>query len=200
MSASARSARASSACTRSTVSEVAASEYAGEQLRASVSVAGVGTANVVTGLPVLDHLLGLVAEYGSFDLAVEVAPTGAQAEVAAAATALGEALATPLREPGVRGHGSAVVPADEALAHVALERSDRPLVVSNVDLTDARVGGLGTDLVATFVNELASADGLTLHIRLIGGDETQHVLETIFKGLGVALAQACRSRNREENR
>lgn len=176
------------------------SEHAEERLRARVSVAGTGTANVVTGLPVLDHLLSLVAEYGSFDLAVEVAPTGAQAEVSAAATALGQALANPLREPAVRGHGSAVVPADEALAHVALERSDRPLVVSNVDLTDARVGGLGTDLVATFVNELAAAAGLTLHIRLIGGDETQHVLETIFKGLGVALAQACRPRTREENR
>ena len=34
--------------------------------------------------------------------------------------------------------------------------------------------------------------GLTLHVRLIEGEDTQHVLEAIFKALGVALAQACR--------
>ena len=84
------------------------------------------------------------------------------------------------------------LPADEALAHVALEVSERPLVVSNVDLSDARVGGLGTDLVADFLEQLAEGAGLTLHVRLIDGDDPQHVLEAIFKALGVALAQACR--------
>src|SRR2546421_3443084 len=39
-----------------------------------------------------------------------------------------------------------VVPADEALAHVALEVSGRPLVVSNVDLSAAHVAGLQGDV------------------------------------------------------
>ena len=39
---------------------------------------------------------------------------------------------------------------------------------------------------------------LTLHVRLIGGDDSQHVLEAIFKALGVALAQAGRPRTRKE--
>ena len=38
----------------------------------------------------------------------------------------------------------------------------------------------------------------TLHVRLIEGSDTQHVLEAIFKALGVALAQACRPRRRDE--
>jgi imidazoleglycerol-phosphate dehydratase len=83
----------------------------------------------------------------------------------------------------------------EALAHVALEASDRPLVVSNVDLTEARVGGLASDLVANFLRELAEGAGLTLHVRLVNGSDTQHVLEAIFKALGVALAQACSTDN-----
>jgi imidazoleglycerol-phosphate dehydratase len=90
------------------------------------------------------------------------------------------------------------VPADEALAHVALEASGRPLVVSNVDLSDARVGGLGTDVVARFLDALAEGAGLTLHVRLLEGRETEHVLKAIFKALGVALAQACRARARKE--
>src|SRR5439155_6927842 len=110
---------------------------------------------------------------------LEVEPGSASAEVAAAGRALGEALREPLRGPGVRGHGSATVPADEALAHVALEASGRPLVVSNVDLSGAHVGGLGTDVVSDFLRELAEGAGLTLHVRLIEGSDPQHALETI---------------------
>jgi imidazoleglycerol phosphate dehydratase HisB len=61
------------------------------------------------------------------------------------------------------------VPADEALAHVTVEASGRPLVVSNIDLSDARVAGLASDMVATFLHELAEGAGLTLHVRLIEG-------------------------------
>jgi imidazoleglycerol-phosphate dehydratase len=162
-----------------------------------VSVGGAGAANVETGLSVLDHLLALLAAHASFDLTLEVEPSTADAEISAAGRALGEALGKPLRADGVRGFGSGVVPADEALAHVALEASGRPLVVSNVDLSEARVGGLSGDLAARFLNELADAAGLTLHVRLIEGSDTQHVLEAIFKSLGVALAQAARPRRDE---
>jgi imidazoleglycerol-phosphate dehydratase len=166
--------------------------------QARVDVTGAGRANVETGVPVLDHLLTLLAEHASFDLTLEVAPTGADAEVAAAGRALGQALVDEFARGDSRRHGSATVPADEALAHVTLEVSGRPLVVSNVDLSDVRVGGLAEDLVARFLNELAEGAGLTLHVRLIHGDDPQHVLEAIFKALGVALAQSCRPRRRED--
>ena len=32
---------------------------------------------------------------------------------------------------------------------------------------------------------------MTLHVRLLNGTDTQHVLEAIFKALVVSLAQAC---------
>jgi imidazoleglycerol-phosphate dehydratase len=166
----------------------------GPRLRVRAAVSGTTEANVVTGLPLLDHLIELLAEYGAFEIALEVEPGVAADEVAAAGRALGEALGEPLRRTGVRGHGSAVVPADEALAHVALEVSGRPLVVSNVDLSQARVGGLAKDVIADFLRQLAEGAGLTVHVRLIEGTDPQHVLEAIFKALGVALAQACRLR------
>ena len=98
----------------------------------------------------------------------------------------------------MRGHGSAVVPMDEALAHVVLEASGRPLLVSNVDLSQARIAGLAGDLGARFLDEFSQSAGLTLHVRLVEGSDTQHVLEAIFKALGVALAQASRPRRRED--
>jgi imidazoleglycerol-phosphate dehydratase len=168
------------------------------RLHARIDVLGAGEARVSTGVPVLDHVLELLAQYASFDLELEIAPGEAEEEIAAAGRALGRALHDALIAEGSRGHGSAVVPADEALAHVAVEASGRPLVVSNVDLSDARVAGLASDIVATFLNELAEGAGLTLHVRLIEGADPEHVLEGIFKALGVALAQSCRPRRREE--
>ena len=175
-----------------------ASEDRKAQVRVRVDGSGVG--NVTTGVPVLDHLLALLAERASFDLSLEVAPDAPAAEVAAAGRALGQALAEPLHSESARGHGSAALPADEALAHVALEASGRPLVVSNVDLSDARVAGLETDVVASFLQDVAEGAGITLHVRLIHGDDPQHVLDAIFKGLGVALAQACRPRTGRSER
>jgi imidazoleglycerol-phosphate dehydratase len=179
---------------------MAATGYAGEEgrLQARVDVHGAGTATVDTGIPVLDHLLTLLAQHASFDLALEVAPEEPDAEVAAAGRALGQALSEALHAKGARRDGSAVVPADEALAQIALEASGRPLVVSNVDLSDMGVGGLATDLVARFLNEFAAGAGLTLHVRLIEGRDTHHVLEAIFKAFGEALAQACRPRTGKE--
>src|SRR5580765_3911074 len=161
-----------------------------------VTVDGTGTATVGTGLPVLDHLLGLLAVHGGFDVVLEVEPESAALEASSAGHALGRALAEPLRNG--RRIGSAVVPADEALAHVSLEASGRPLLVSNVDLSAARIAGLAGDLAARFLEELAQTAGLTLHVRLVEGKDTQHVLEAIFKALGVALAQACRPRRRND--
>jgi len=164
---------------------------------ARVNVNGRGETNVATGVPVLDHLLAMLAVYASFDLALEVEPGSPEVEITAAARSLGEALAEPLRSPEVRGHGSAEIPVAEALAHVTLEASGRPLLVSKVDLSEARIAGLAGDLAARFLDELTQAAGLTLHVRLIEGSDTQHVLEAIFKALGAALDQASTPRRRE---
>ena len=154
-----------------------------------VELAREGTANVGTGLPVLDHLIGELATTARFKLSLEVAPESADEAVAAAGRALGSALLD--RIAANAGHGWAQMPSAEALASASLDRDDEPRLVTNVDFSDQRVGGLASDLVARFLRQLAEGAGLTLHVRLVNGSDTQHVLEAIFKALGVALAQAC---------
>jgi imidazoleglycerol-phosphate dehydratase len=146
---------------------------------------GSGRANVATGVPLLDHLLVELAFAGRFDLSLEIEPDEPVAEVDAAGTAIGQAL-RPLLRPRAHGHG--VMLSAEALALVAIEVSHTPLVVSNADLRGA--GGLGTDFAARFLASLADAAALTLHVRLIEGEEPDHVLEAIFKALGMALRSA----------
>jgi imidazoleglycerol-phosphate dehydratase len=150
---------------------------------------GAGASNVSTGVPVLDHLLGELARAGGFALALEIEPDDPEAEVDAAGTALGRAVAPRIPEGAI---AEATAPADEALAMVVVEQSDRPLVASNADLTGA--GGLGTDLAARFLGRLSDEAGLTIHVRLMEGEDTGNALAAIFKALGVALARAGASR------
>ena len=152
---------------------------------------GTGAASVETGLSVLDHLLERLAHYARFDLTLEVEPGAAEAEVAEAGSALGTALADLLRADAARAYGFASMTSSEALASVVLEVSDEPFLFSNVDLTEARIGGLGTDVARGFLERFAEGAGVTLHVRLLNGTDSQHVLDAIFKALGVALAQAC---------
>lgn len=156
-----------------------------------IDVHGRGEAQVETGLPVLNRLLVVLAKVARFDLVLEIEPGDAEVEVDAAAAAFGAALAGPLRAAGVRGFGSEGMTSAEALASVSLEPSDEPLFVTNVDLTEARIGGLGTDVIRRFLESFAEHAGLVLHVRLLNGTDSAHVLEAIFKALGAALAQAC---------
>jgi len=157
-----------------------------------VELADEGSASVATGLPVLDHLVGELARAARLRIALEVAPQSADEEVAAAARGFGEALAPLLADPAASGMGWAILPADEALASAALERSSEARFVSNVDFSDQRVAGLATDLASRFLHELAQAAGLNLHVRLMEGQDPQHVLAAMFKAVGAALGHACR--------
>jgi imidazoleglycerol phosphate dehydratase HisB len=156
-----------------------------------VELAAEGSANVATGLPVLDHLVGELARAARLRIALEVAPESAEEEVAAAGRGFGEALAPLLA--AASGRGWALLPADEALASAALELADEARFVSNVDFSDQRVAGLATDLASRFLRELARAAGLNLHVRLIEGQDPQHVLAAMFKAVGASLGQACRT-------
>ncbi|HTR32897.1 MAG TPA: hypothetical protein VMH47_03375 [Gaiellaceae bacterium] len=159
---------------------------------ARVTLDAGGGANVETGLSVLDHLVGELARAGRFKLALGAAPDSNESAVAAAGGALGAALAELLDAPSASRLGWSIVPADEALASAALERSEEPRLVTNVDFSDIRVGGVGDDVATRFLEELARAAGLNLHVRLLEGDEPLHVLSAIFKAVGAALGQACR--------
>src|SRR5438094_576572 len=114
------------------------------------------------------------------------------ASATAAGRGLGEALADLLRAPSASGRAWAWLPADEALAGAILEVTDEPHAASNVDFSGQLVGGLASDVVARFLEELAAGAGLNIHIRVLEGKEPEHVLLAIFKALGAALGIACR--------
>jgi imidazoleglycerol-phosphate dehydratase len=147
-------------------------------------------------------MLELVAHHGRFDLQVRAAGdlnVDGHHTVEDIGLALGQALREALGEKrGIVRYGSIMLPMDEALALVAVDLSGRPYLVHNLELAGVRLGELEGDLVAHFFRSLVNQAGITLHIRLLAGEDPHHIVEAAFKGTGRALALACARHGRDD--
>jgi len=165
-----------------------------------VALDGTGRVEVATGLPFFDHMLAQLGRHGGLDLAVEAhgdLHVDAHHTVEDVGIVLGEALAEALGDKaGIRRFASVALPLDEALVEVALDVSGRPYLVYDVALAP-EAPPLGSppfdpQLAEEFWRAFATAAGLTLHIRLVTGKNTHHVLEASFKATARCLRDALR--------
>jgi len=153
---------------------------------------GRGQASVNTGVGFMDHMLTLLAVHGFFDLTVK-ARGDVQVDDHHTVEDLGICLGMALKKAagdmvGIRRYGSSLVPMDEALVRVCVDVSNRPYLHYNVVLPDQKVGRFDTSLVKEFLRALSLHSGLTLHVDLLHGENTHHIIEAVFKALGRALS------------
>ena len=143
-------------------------------------------------------MLAQLGRHGSFDLTVRARGdlhVDAHHTVEDVGIVLGEALAEALGDKaGVRRFASIALPLDEALVDVALDLSGRPYLAYDVAFAPD-TAGLGTppfdpQLAEEFWRALVTAAGVTLHVRLVTGKNTHHVLEASFKGVARCLRDA----------
>ncbi|AMN46970.1 histidinol-phosphate aminotransferase [Steroidobacter denitrificans] len=153
-----------------------------------------GATEINTGLGFFDHMLEQIARHGGFsmqlrckgDLHIDEHHT-----IEDCALALGQALKTALGDKrGIHRYGF-VLPMDEALAQVAIDLSGRPYCVFEGHFGRDQVGQLPTELVPHFFRSLSEALGAAINIK-VEGDNTHHMIEACFKGLGRTLRQAIR--------
>lgn len=161
---------------------------------------GSGAVDVSTGLPFFDHMLSQLGRHAGFDLTV--AATGdlevdAHHTVEDVGLTIGEALTEALGDKaGVRRFASIALPLDEALVEVALDLSGRPYLSYAIAL-DPDVPALGSppfdpQLAEEFWRAFATTGALTLHLRMVTGKNSHHVLEASFKGVARCLRDAVR--------
>jgi imidazoleglycerol-phosphate dehydratase / histidinol-phosphatase len=149
---------------------------------------------VSTGIGFFDHMLEALARHGGF--ALELTAQGdlevdEHHTVEDSALALGDALRRALGDKaGIARYGF-LLPMDESLAQVAIDLSGRPFTAFEGSFPRDRVGALPTELVPHFFRSLS--DGLrgAIHVR-VTGENTHHMVEACFKGVGRALRQAFR--------
>jgi imidazoleglycerol-phosphate dehydratase/histidinol-phosphatase len=167
-----------------------------KETRIAVEVALDRTAPVAisTGIGFFDHMLEQVARHGGFSL--DLGCTGdlevdEHHTVEDCALALGQALREALGDKrGIARYGF-VLPMDESLAQVAIDLSGRPYAVFEGNFGRESVGGLPTELVPHFFRSLADSLGAAIHVQ-VRGENSHHMVEACFKGVGRALRQALR--------
>lgn len=165
------------------------------KITVSINLDGQGKADVKTGLAFFDHMLDQIAKHGLFDLTLHCEgdlEIDAHHTVEDTALALGEAIKAALGDKrGIYRFGHAYVPMDEVLSRVALDLSNRPYSVWNVEFTLDRLGeNMETELFGHFFQSLAQSAGMTLHCENLYGENNHHIIESVFKAFAKALKMA----------
>ena len=107
---------------------------------------------------------------------------------------LGQALTQALGDKrGIRRYGSCLLAMDDAQVRCALDLSARPFLVWNVDIPTAKIGTFDAELVREFFQALSTHGGITLHVDMLHGVNSHHIVEATFKSVARALREAVES-------
>jgi imidazoleglycerol-phosphate dehydratase/histidinol-phosphatase len=163
-------------------------------IEVAVNLDATSPIQIVTGIGFFDHMIEQLAKHGGFSLRLNCQgdlDIDEHHTVEDCALALGEALRNALGDKlGIARYGF-VLPMDEAQVRVAIDLSGRAYGVFEGKFSREAVGGLPTELVSHFFRSLAESLKAAVHVT-ITGDNTHHMIEACFKGVGRALRQAVR--------
>jgi imidazoleglycerol-phosphate dehydratase/histidinol-phosphatase len=165
----------------------------------AVELDSLQASHIETGIGFFDHMLEQLAKHGGFSLQLRCRGDlhiDEHHTVEDCALALGEALRRALGDKAGIGRYGFLLPMDESEAQVALDLSGRAFFVFDGHFGRDQVGSLPSELVPHFFRSLADALGAALHIS-VRGENTHHMIEACFKGVGRALRQAFRREGSE---
>lgn len=155
---------------------------------------GSGQVSCQSGNGFFDHMMHSMGKHAGFDLDIRCdGDTFVDFHHSAEdiGIVLGQAFARCIGDKaGIRRFGMAYTPMDESLAMAAVDISGRPFLVFNVEMPSERVGEFETELVEEFMRGFAMNALITLHINLMYGKNTHHIIEAVFKSVGRALAES----------
>jgi len=160
-------------------------------IRVRVDLDGTGLAKVATGVGFFDHMLEQLGRHSLIDLTVDAEGdlhVDSHHTVEDVGIALGTALTQALGDKrGIRRYGWAAVPMEEALVLVALDLSGRPFLGFDAPVPSEQIGTYDPDLTEEFFMALTRSGGITLHVRLLSGRNSHHIVEGVFKAVAKAL-------------
>jgi imidazoleglycerol-phosphate dehydratase len=163
-------------------------------IKVSFSPDGQGKISVSTGIPFFDHMLTLFGVHGFFDLDIKAKgdiDVDYHHTVEDVGISLGQALAAALgNKAGIKRYGLSYVPMDETLVRVVVDVSNRPYLYYDAPPSDQKIGSFDTCLAQEFMRAFSQHAGLTLHVELLHGENSHHIIEAVFKALGRSINDA----------
>ncbi|MGN0145432.1 MAG: imidazoleglycerol-phosphate dehydratase HisB [Clostridium sp.] len=159
-----------------------------------INLDGTGKSEISTGIGFFDHMLNLFAFHSQTDLRImadgdlNVCDHHTIEDIG---ITLGEAFKEAIGDKkGINRYGTFYVPMDETLAFVSLDISNRPFVVFDCNFKREKVGEMATEMVVEFFRAFAFNAGITLHLKVLYGENDHHKIEALFKAFARALKEA----------
>lgn len=160
----------------------------------SLAIDGTGTTAIDTGVPFFDHMLDAFGRHGLFDLEVQAKgdiEVDAHHTVEDVGIVLGKAFAQAMGDKrGIVRFGSQLLPMDETLVLAAVDISGRGQLHWDVDVPLCTLGIFDTSLAKEFFIAFATNAQVTLHVRMMAGENAHHIVEACFKAVGRAMRYA----------
>ena len=164
------------------------------KINLKLKLEGTGAGKIQTGCGFLDHMLTLFAKHGRFDLDISCEGdtwVDDHHTVEDVGIALGQAFEKALGEKrGISRYGSQILPMDESLVLCAVDLSGRAYLGYELPIPSQKIGTFDTELVEEFWLGFVRNAQATLHIRLLTGSNSHHIVEGAFKAAGRALRAA----------
>ena len=161
---------------------------------------GTGKSEISTGVGFFDHMLEQIAKHGALGLTVRTigdTHVDSHHSVEDTAIAFGQALRESLGDKvGIRRFGNALIPLDEALAQVVVDLSGRPYCVHEEPQLVELIGDYDTTMTKHVFESITAEAKICLHIKMLSGRNSHHIIEAQCKGFGRALRDAASIDNR----
>lgn len=164
------------------------------QIDLLIDLNGSGKSEIDTEVGFFNHMLTLFSFHSGVDLKlktkgdIEVCDHHLVEDVG---IALGQALKEALGDKiGIKRYGTVFVPMDEALTMVTLDISGRSFLHFEGEFKRESIGNFSTEMVLEFFRAVAFNSGITVHCRILYGENDHHKIEGLFKAFGRALREA----------
>ncbi|MCH9747618.1 MAG: imidazoleglycerol-phosphate dehydratase HisB [Alphaproteobacteria bacterium] len=160
-------------------------------IKIDLDLDGTGLYDNETGVGFFDHMLDQFARHSLIDVKIRCVgdlQIDDHHTVEDVGIAIGQALNQAVGDKlGINRYGSCLLPMDDALVRVSLDLSGRSFLTWNVDLPTSKIGTFDTELVREFFQAFASHGGITLHVDMLHGINSHHIVEATFKSVARAL-------------
>ena len=155
---------------------------------------GEGVSHIDTGIGFFNHMLEGFSKHGFFNLDVAIKgdlEVDGHHTVEDAGIVLGTAIKEAVGDKkGIKRYGYFILPMDDALALCAVDLCGRPYLQFDCSFPNDMVGGLDTSLVREFFYAVSYSAGMNIHIKMLSGENSHHMIEAIFKAFAKALDDA----------
>ena len=155
---------------------------------------GTGKCNINTDCGFLNHMLELFSKHSRIDLDVTCkgdTEVDFHHTVEDVGIVLGQAISEALGDKrGITRYGSMILPMDETLVLTAVDISGRAYLNFDAQMPCQKVGDMDTELVEEFFWAFVRNCNVTLHIKLLDGKNTHHIIEGVFKSFARTMKAA----------